>query len=167
MLTLTVFTFRLDFDEDRIRLLAASEDGRQRLAFWLTRRMTDNLLRNSQHWLTQQYAAAVNVPSHAQGDLYELYHDQARESFEQQQAMTRSKPVEQVEHTELLRRLDIQKGEDDQLKLLFFSGEEVDACSLMTVDYFHQWLHVLQQKSEEMGWSLTPPAVPQGSYSLQ
>lgn len=165
---LMVFTVRHDLSEDRIRLIAASEDGSHRCAYWLTRRLTGNILRNSQSWLTQQYAADVNVPQHAQGDLYDMYHDQAKDSFEQQQAMRKSKPVEDTEHADLLLQIDIQKVDQEHLKLIFFSGEEAEAFSIMTVTYFHQLLHILQVKSDELDWQLAPVATATASsYALQ
>lgn len=162
------FTVKLDFSEDRIRLMAQTEQGDYRCAFWMTRRITQNLLLNSQNWLTQQYVSQANVPAHAQQDIYDMYHDQAKDAFHQQQALAAPKPVSDSDHTYLLRQMDIQKVDEQQIKLIFFVGEDADSYTIMTIEAFHQILHILQVKSDELNWQLSLPVRSStASYALQ
>mgnify|MGYP000058614240 CR=1 FL=1 len=164
MQQLVVFTFCQDTEEDRIRMIAEAEGGEHRCAYWLTRRLTRNLLKNSQRWLTEQYAAQMNVPHQAQGDLYDMYHDQAKDTFEQNQAMRPVNPVADVEEARLMRQIDITVLDADQLRLTFFTGEEADAYAVMTVSYFHQLLHILQLKTEALEWELPVEPLVADSY---
>lgn len=158
------FSFLHDDRQDRIQMLAEGADG-FRCGWWLTRRLTRNLLVNSQAWLTEQYAAQMNVPVSSQGELYDHYHSQAKDQYEQQQMMQRQVPVAEIDQTPLLERIDVSiEGED--LRLTFFSTQDPDGFALLSVSYFHQLLHVLQSKTEQMEWDITTPVV-QSEYALQ
>ncbi len=159
------FTFCHDHEQDRIRMLAEGDEG-DRCAYWLTRRLTANLLSNAESWLTECYAARLNVPAPAQSEVYELYHDKARGRFEQNQAMGAEAAVADVAETRLLTQVDIMLRDDGQLKLTFFAGPEADSWSAMSVNYFHQLLHILQLKTELMEWGLSATQ-PRPQYALQ
>lgn len=159
------FTFCHDHEQDRIRVLAQGEDG-DRCAYWLTRRLTANLLSNAERWLTECYAQKLNVPAPAQSEVYELYHDKARDHFEQSQALGGDAAVAEVPDTSLLTQVDIMLRDDGQLKLTFFAGDEASGWSEMSVSSFHQLLHILQLKTELMDWGLSA-AQPRPQYALQ
>jgi|GEM_PF-6337690 len=159
------FTFCHDHEQDRIRMLAQDKEGERR-AYWLTRRLTANLLSSAERWLTECYAAKLNVPAPAQSEVYELYHDKARDHFEQSQAMGGDTAVAEVEDTSLLIQVDIMLRDDGQLKLTFFAAGEASSWSEMSVTYFHQLLHILQLKTELMDWGLAATQ-PRVSSALQ
>lgn len=153
MQQLQKFSFAGDLAEDRLRLLAEGADG-YRCAWWLTRRLTAAILSNAERWLTEKYASQMNVPAPVQSEVYDHYHDQARDQYEQQQVVAPVAEVK-VEEMALLQRIDIAVDAGG-LKLLLFSGGVEAGWAWMSVTDFHQLLHILQIKTGEMEWGLAP-----------
>ncbi|MCV6589992.1 MAG: hypothetical protein OIF57_13375 [Marinobacterium sp.] len=166
MQQLVKFTFQHDFAEDRIRMLAQSETD-ERMAFWLTRRLTGSLLESSRNWLTQAYANSHNVPVQAQEQMYDMYHDHARSAYEQQQLLQPEQEVQDdTEYSQLLTRVEVRLLGDDALKLVFYHGDQTLAEMPCSVGHFHQFLHILQSKAQSLEWQLSTAAY-EGGYALQ
>jgi hypothetical protein len=150
MKNITTYSIKYNLIQDRIQLTGNAKQVNQRVDFWVTRKMTSNLISLSSQLLKDTSPFSKRVPQESKQALHSLERDSAIKSTTLEKKSIPPTPEEPT----LMTKVDI-KVHDKHLKLTFYNEDNVAiAISQLNRSEMHIIISMMSDYAKKADWGL-------------